>query len=165
MQQCNKGILIGLGVLVCVIIGVIVYCTWTGGDQETTMDVTGNKNVVMASEKREISLLHIEGLASAQRVSNWLTFCGFLTLLVIMGYAGFHYKVIRAPRRMRKDMEREKIVDRLHDIEEVLVELGHMRKKRALKMRKNKEKKGRGIKKTQKQDMEEKVDSDDFEEA
>ena len=45
--------------LVCVIIGVIVYCTWTGGDQETTMDVTGNKNVVMASEKREISLFRI----------------------------------------------------------------------------------------------------------
>ena len=50
----------------------------------------------------------------------------------------FHYKVVRKPRRLRKDMDRERMVDRLHDIEEVLVELGHMRKKRALRVKKKK---------------------------
>ena len=62
-----------------------------------------------------------------------------------MGYAVFHYKIVRGPRRMQKDMDRERMVDRLHDIEEVLVELGHMRKKRALKFKK---KKGKGPKKS-----------------
>ena len=137
-MQCNKLIAVGVGVVVCLMIGVIVYFAWPGGDQETTVDVEGDDNRVTSTEKREVSLLHIEGLASAQRVSNWVTVMGFLAIMGAMGYAVFHYKVVREPRRLRKDMDRERMVDRLHDIEEVLVELGHMRKKRALRVKKKK---------------------------
>ena len=41
-----------------------------------------------------------------------------------------------APRRLRKDIEREKVLDRIHDLEQVLVDLGHMRKKRVTRRKK-----------------------------
>ena len=135
--------MIGVGAVVCVLVVVVTYFAWPSGDLKTSVAV--DDNTVKTSETREVSLLHIEGLASAQRTSNWVTFLGFLAMVGSVGYAVFHYKIVRGPRRMQKDMDRERMVDRLHDIEEVLVELGHMRKKRALKFKK---KKGKGPKKS-----------------
>lgn len=137
--------MIGVGAVVCVLVVVVTYFAWPSGDLKTSVAVDGDDNTVKTSETREVSLLHIEGLASAQRTSNWVTFLGFLAMMGSVGYAVFHYKIVRGPRRMQKDMDRERMVDRLHDIEEVLVELGHMRKKRALKFKK---KKGKGPKKS-----------------
>ena len=137
--------MIGVGAVVCVLVVVVTYFAWPSGDLKTSVAVDGDDNTVKTSETREVSLLHIEGLASAQRTSNWVTFLGFLAMVGSVGYAVFHYKIVRGPRRMQKDMDRERMVDRLHDIEEVLVELGHMRKKRALKFKK---KKGKGPKKS-----------------
>ena len=137
--------MIGVGAVVCVLVVVVTYFAWPSGDLKTSVAVDGDDNTVKTSETREVSLLHIDGLASAQRTSNWVTFLGFLAMVGSVGYAVFHYKIVRGPRRMQKDMDRERMVDRLHDIEEVLVELGHMRKKRALKFKK---KKGKGPKKS-----------------
>ena len=137
-MQCNKWTLIGVGAVVCVLVVVVTYFAWPSGDLKTSVAVEGDDNVVKTSEKSEVSLLHIEGLASAQRTSNWMTFLGFLVVVGSVGYAVFHYKIVRGPRRMQKDMDRERMIDRLHDIEEVLVELGHMRKKRDLKFKKKK---------------------------
>ena len=137
--------MIGVGAVVCVLVVVVTYFAWPSGDLKRSVAVDGDDNTVKTSETREVSLLHIEGLASAQRTSNWVTFLGFLAMVGSVGYAVFHYKIVRGPRRMQKDMDRERMVDRLHDIEEVLVELGHMRKKRALKFKK---KKGKGPKKS-----------------
>ena len=45
---------------------------------------------------------------------------------------GFHYKVLGAPRRLKKDLERERLLDRIHEIEEILVDLGHLKRKRVV---------------------------------
>ena len=144
-MQCNKWAAVGVSVVCVVVVVIITYFALPSGDQKTTVTVEGDGDVVRTSETREVSLLHIEGLASAQRTTNWMTFLGFVVMLGSVGYAVFHYKIVRGPRRMKKDMDRERMVDRLHDIEEVLVELGHMRKKRDLKFKK---KKGKVSKKT-----------------
>ena len=96
----------------------------------------GDNNKVTTIEKKELSLVHVEGLTKAQTTSNLLTILGFLLVLATLGGLAFHYKVMGAPRRMRKDMEREKILDRIHDLEQVLVDLGHMRKKRVVRKKK-----------------------------
>ena len=43
-------------------------------------------------------------------------------------------------------MEREQILGRIHDVEQVLVDLGHMRKKRVVKKKKFIGKKKKGMK-------------------
>ena len=35
---------------------------------------------------------------------------------------------------MKKDLEREKVLDQIHDLEQVLVGLGHMRAKRGIRI-------------------------------
>ena len=68
-MQCNKWTLIGVGAVVCVLVVVVTYFAWPSGDLKTSVAVEGDDNVVKTSEKSEVSLLHIEGLASAQRTS------------------------------------------------------------------------------------------------
>ena len=87
----------------------------------------------------------MEGLTNAQTTGNLLTIMGFLLVLLTLGGMAFHYKIMGAPRRMKKDMEREQILDRIHNVEQVLLDLGHMRKKRVVKKKKKfigKKKKG-----------------------
>ena len=65
---------------------------------------------------------------------------------------GFHYKVLGAPRRLKKDLERERLLDRIHEIEEILVDLGHLKRKRVVVKKKQfkvmgkKNKKGKKVK-------------------
>ena len=75
-------------------------------------------------------------------------------MLATLGGLAFHYKVMGAPRRMMKDMEREKVLDRIHDLEQVLVDLGHMRKKRVVRRKKVTVKKKRGPKTRKVHDIE-----------
>ena len=53
----------------------------------------------------------------------------------------FNYKVMGTLRRMKKDLEREKMLDRIHDLEQVLVGLGHMRANRVTRKKKRATKK------------------------
>ena len=69
-----------------------------------------------------------------------------------------------APRRLRKDMEREKVLDRIHDLEQVLVDLGHMRKKRVTRRKKTLMKKKRGIRAKKVQDIEAQDDEEEEDE-
>ena len=68
-----------------------------------------------------------------------------------------------APRRLRKDIEREKVLDRIHDLEQVLVDLGHMRKKRVTRRKKTLMKK-RGIRAKKVQDIEAQDDEEEEDE-
>ena len=68
-----------------------------------------------------------------------------------------------APRRLRKDIEREKVLDRIHDLEQVLVDLGHMRKKRVTRRKKTLMKK-RGIRAKKVQDIEAQDDEEEKDE-
>ena len=82
--------------------------------------------------------------------------------MLTLGGMGFHYKVLGAPRRLKKDLEREQLLDRIHDIEEILVDLGHMKKKQVRFMGK-KNKKGKKVQE-QIHAMEEGSEDDDEEE-
>ena len=64
---------------------------------------------------------------------------------------------------MRKDIEREKVLDRIHDLEQVLVDLGHMRKKRVTRRKKTLMKK-RGIRAKKVQDIEAQDDEEEKDE-
>ena len=86
--------------------------------------------------------------------------------MLTLGGMGFHYK---APRRLKKDLAREQLLDRVHEIEEILVDLGHMKKKRVVVKKKQKRfmgKKNKKGRKVQEQihNMEEGIEDDDDEE-
>ena len=81
---------------------------------------------------------------------------------------GFHYKVLGAPRRLKKDLERERLLDRIHEIEEILVGLGHLKRKRVVEKKKQSKVMGRKTKKFARKEpihrMEEGSDDEDEEE-
>ena len=108
MIGCNKRKIAGIGVLV-IFIGVLAtYCLWPKEEkQDTVLEVPGNNNRIRTTETKEVSLFHIEGLATAQRTSNWLTTFGFLLVMATLGYLAFKYKVMGALRRMKKYLERD----------------------------------------------------------
>ena len=67
--------------------------------------------------------------------------------MLTLGGMGFHYKVLGAPRRLKKDLERERLLDRIHEIEEILVGLGHLKRKRVVVKKKQSKVMGRKTKK------------------
>ena len=166
---CNKVTIAVITVVALVLIATFTYLFWPKSERmDLDLDVNdiGDNNEIKTVETKEVSLFHIEGLASAQRTSNWMTFIGFAILLSILGYAAFHYKFVKGPRRIRKDMEREQLLDRLHELEEILVDMGMMKKKRTKKGKtKTKRVTKKGVKKTttKKFDIEDNVDDDDDE--
>ena len=95
------------------------------------------------------------------------TILGFLLILLTLGGMAFHYKILGAPRRLKKDMEREQLLDRIHEVEQILVDLGHMKKKRVIKKKKRfmgkKNKKGMKVQKKDR-DIEEGIEEDEDEE-
>ena len=86
--------------------------------------------------------------------------------MLTLGGMGFHYK---APRRLKKDLAREQLLDRVHEIEEILVDLGHMKKKRVVVKKKQKRFMGKKNKKGMKvqkkdRDIEEAIEEDEDDE-
>jgi len=167
-MACNKVTVTGAIVIVLVLATIFTFLFWPKGE---TMDVDldvkdiGDRNNIKTTETKEISFLHIEGLASAQRTSNWMTMIGFAILFSAIGFAAFHFKYVKGPRRIRKDMEREQTLDRLHEMEEVLVDLGYMKKKRTRKGKRGKKTVSKKMKKkpTRTVDIEEDEDEEDNE--
>ena len=140
--------------------------------QEVLVEKTnqeGDNNTVTTIQEREVSIVHIEGLQKGQTTGYLFTVGGILLILLTLGGMGFHYKVLGAPRRLKKDLEREQLLDRIHDIEEILVDLGHMKKKRVVVKKKQvrfmgkKNKKGKKVQE-QIHAMEEGSEDDDEEE-
>lgn len=154
--------------IILVITGIFLYLFWPKSEEmKVDVDVKdiGDNNDIKTTETREVSFLHIEGLASAQRTSNWMTFIGFAILFCSIGYAAFHFKFIKGARQIRKDMEKEQMMDRLHEMEEVLIDMGYMKKKRSRKVKKSKKKTTKKTKKkpAKKVTIEDDDDDDDDE--
>ena len=125
----------------------------------------GDNNKVTTIEEKEVSLIHIEGLQKGQITGNLLTILGFLLILLTLGGMAFHYKIMGAPRRLKKDMEREQLLDRIHEVEQILVDLGHMRKKRVVKKKKRFIGKKKGMKVQKKvHDIEDGIEEEEDEE-
>ena len=161
---CNKVTITGAVVAALILTVFFTYLFWPKTekmDLDVDVDNIGDKNTIQTIETKEVSLLHIEGLASAQRTSNWMTFIGFATLFGSIGYAIFHFKVVKGPRRLRKDMEREQMMDRLHEMEEVLVDMGYIKKKRTRKGKKGRKTLSKKTKKRPAKRVELEEDDDD----
>ena len=127
----------------------------------------GDDNTVTTIQEKEVSFVHIEGLQKGQTMGYLFTILGFLLILLTLGGMAFHYKILGAPRRLKKDMEREQLLDRIHEVEQILGDLGHMRKKRVIKKKKRfmgkKNKKGMKVQKKV-YDIEEGIEEDEDEE-
>ena len=127
----------------------------------------GDDNTVTTLQEKEVSFVHIEGLQKGQTMGYLFTILGFLLILLTLGGMAFHYKILGAPRRLKKDMEREQLLDRIHEVEQILVDLGHMKKKRVIKKKKRfmgkKNKKGMKVQKKDR-DIEEGIEEDEDEE-
>ena len=164
--NCNRLKAFGVLVVVVLIVSFLLYFLWPAKVEKQEVkeenNQNGDNNQVTTIEKKELSLVHVEGLTKAQTTGNLLTIMGFLLVLLTLGGMAFHYKIMGTPRRM-KDMEREKILDRIHDLEQVLVDLGHMRKKRVVKRKKFSGKKKKGMKMKKVHDIEEAIEEEEDE--
>ena len=135
-QKCSKMTFTSVCVL-CVLVtgGALTFWLWPrGDDMETKLETNGTDNKIETSEKKEVSLFHIEELSSAQTSSNIMTLIGFTIIFFAIGYAIFHIRFIKGSRRARKD--KESMMHRLTDMEEVMLEMGYLKKKRNLKKQK-----------------------------
>ena len=106
------------------------------GETPLDFESNGNDNKIETTEKKEVSLFHIEELSSAQTNSNIITLIGFATIFLAMGFAILHIKFIKGPRRARKDHERANMMDRLTEMEDVMLEMGYLKRKKNLKKNK-----------------------------
>ena len=167
-SNCKKLKAVGVIVVVVMIISFLLYFLLPAKVEKQEVkeenNQNGDNNQVTTIEKKELSLVHMEGLTT-QTTGNLLTIMGFLLVLLTLEGMAFHYKIMGAPRRLKKDIEREQILDRIHDVEQVLVDLGHMRKKRVIKKKKKfigKKKKGMKMQKKV-HDIEEAIEEEEEE--
>ena len=130
-RKCSKMKITSVCVLfVLVIGGTLTFWLWPrGNDMETKLETNGDDNKIETSEKKEVSLFQIEELSSAQTSSNIMTLIGFTIIFLTLGYAAFHFKFVKGPRSVKKDEERARMMDRLTDMEEVMLEMGYLKRK------------------------------------
>ena len=137
-QKCSKMTITSVCVLfVLVIGGTLTFWLWPrGNDMETKLETNGDDNKIETSEKKEVSLFQIEELSSAQTSSNIMTLIGSTIIFLALGYAAFHFKFVKGPRSVKKDEERARMMDRLTDMEEVMLEMGYLKRKKNMKRNK-----------------------------
>ena len=165
-SACKKLNVVAIIVVVVMFVSFLLYFFLPARqEKQEVVEKTsqeGDNNTVTTIQEKEVSIVHIEGLQKGQTTGYLFTVGGILLILLTLGGMGFHYKVLGAPRRLKKDLEREQLLDRIHDIEEILVDLGHMKKKQVRFMGK-KNKKGKKVQE-QIHAMEEGSEDDDEEE-
>ena len=172
-SACKKLNVVAIIVVVVMFVSFLLYFFLPARqEKQEVVEKTsqeGDNNTVTTIQEKEVSIVHIEGLQKGQTTGYLFTVGGILLILLTLGGMGFHYKVLGAPRRLKKDLEREQLLDRIHDIEEILVDLGHMKKKRVVVKKKQvrfmgkKNKKGKKVQE-QIHAMEEGSEDDDEEE-
>ena len=168
-SSCKKLKAVAVIVVVVMIILFLLYFLLPAREEKQEVEEknnqNGDNNKVTTIEQKEVSLVHVEGLQKGQTTGNLLTILGFLLVLLTLGGMAFHYKIMGAPRRLKKDMEREQLLDRIHEVEQILVDLGHMRKKRVVKKKKRFIGKKKGMKVQKKvHDIEEGIEEEEDEE-
>ena len=136
LSTCSSKI--GCAVIVVVLLLLsagLVKWLGAGGDDSTTNNepqVSGSHNQVkVASEsKHEVSLLHIENLASGQRASNIFMVAGFVILLLLFGSSLYHNWIMRKSTKRTMDMELSELVDKMRSVEEALISRGFLSRKK-----------------------------------
>ena len=153
---CNPKLICGMIVMVVLLLvaGVI---KWINSEEETTNnvdpEVTGNNNkiAIRTDNKHEISLLHIDNLASSQRTANGLMIGGFVTILLVAALIFYKYNKTKIQRRREKTRERLQMMNKIQAVEDEMINRGFMPRKKMKKTKKmkNKTKKARRSKKTE----------------
>ena len=170
-SSCKKLKAVAVIVVVVMIISFLLYFLLpVKQEKQEVVEKTsqnGDDNTVTTIQEKEVSFVHIEGLQKGQTMGYLFTILGFLLILLTLGGMAFHYKILGAPRSLKKDMEREQLLDRIHEVEQILVDLGHMKKKMVIKKKKRfmgkKNKKGMKVQKKDR-DIEEGIEEDEDEE-
>lgn len=132
--------------IILVVIALVLYMitrTTPGDTTDTNTDVSGDNNKITSETKHEVSLLHIENLASGQRFTNSFMIGGFITICLLAGYSIFHHKTIKTSRRRIKDLERNQLLDKIQVIEDEMIKRGFLAKRKGKKFKKEKKKKSK----------------------
>ena len=156
-------------ILVLVILAVLAYGYLSfGGGEKITEKVQGNNKKIENTQKKEVSLFHIENLrdnindldseVKSHPILNW----GLLLMIFLFIFSFCaHYHCIRMPNKIQKNILKGQQDDKLQECESALVEMGYLRpkpkkqtSKRAKKELKPKQAK-RIIKKVQKESKDE----------
>ena len=134
----KKGCVVGSGIIVTfVILSVLAIGYFNfGGGEKITERVQGNENQIENTQKKEISLLHIENLGDSldslgSKVNNHaiLNWSLLVIIFIIMFSFCAHYHLIRMPRKIQDNFLKGQQEDKLQECESALVDMGYLRKK------------------------------------
>ena len=129
---------IGCAVIVVVLLllgaGLVKWLSGGGDDSTTTNEPqvsgSGDQVKVNSENKHEVSLLHIENLASGQRATNIFMVAGFVILLLLFGSSLYHNWIVKRSNKKIKDMEMNELLDKMRSVEEELSSSGFLSKKK-----------------------------------
>ena len=152
---CNPRLICGIAAMVVLLL-FAGFIKWINSEEETTNNVDpkvsgdNNKIDIRTDNKHEISLLHIDNLASSQRTANGLMIGGFVTILLIATLIFYNHKKTKRQRRREKARERLQMMNKIQAVEDEMINRGFMPRKKMKKAKKmkNKTKKARRSKKT-----------------
>ena len=86
-SNCNRLKAFGVLVVVVLIVSSLLYFLWPAKVEKQEVkeenNQNGDNNQVTTIEKKELSLVHVEGLTKAQTTSNLLTIMGFFLVLLM----------------------------------------------------------------------------------
>ena len=173
-MQCSKSACCNpktiCGILVVVVLLLFAgFIKWINSEGETTNNVEPkvsgdhNKVDIKSESKHEISLLHIDNLASSQRTANGLMIAGFVTIMLIAALIFYYHRKTKGQRRREKARERRQMMDKIQAVEDEMINRGFMIRTKAKKAKKTrmKKKKIRRSKKKETTDIEAKEDLSD----
>ena len=144
LSTCSPKIGCAIIVLVLLLLGAgLVKWLSGGGDDSTTTNEpqvsgSGNQVKVTSESKHEVSLLHIENLASGQRATNIFMVAGFVILLLLFGSSLYHNWIIKRSNQKIKNIEMDELLDKIRSVEEELISRGFLSKKKKGKKSKQK---------------------------
>ena len=161
-MQCNKLTCCNPKIICATIIVVVLllaagFFKWINAEEDTNTNVdpevsgSNNKIAIRTDNKHEISLLHIDNLASSQRTANGLMIGGFVTIFLVATLIFYNYKKTKSQRRREKTRERLQLMNKIQAVEDEMINRGFMPRKKTKKMKKirNKTKRARKSKKTE----------------
>ena len=149
--------------LICAITSVVVllllagFIKWINAEEDTTTTVEpkvagdNNQVAIRTDNKHEISLLHIDNLASSQRMTNGLMIGGFVTMLSIAAFIFYNHKKNKILRRGQKTRERFEMMDKIQAVEDEMVNRGFMPKRKMKKTKRGQKKKNK-VRRSQKKE-------------
>ena len=99
-SNCKKLKAVAVIVVVVMIISFLLYFLLPAREEKQEVEEknnqNGDNNQVTTIEKKEVSLIHVEGLQKGQTTGNLLTILGFLLVLLTLGGMALHYKIMGA---------------------------------------------------------------------